>query len=243
MATRPGPCGGGGAGERREGESRSAGVRPPVDSGILDGVDERLSALRVADVDRASLRFLATVHALTGVHRLNRVLDGSRSETSAEHSWHLALSAVMLREHAGPTVTLPRVVEMLLIHDIVEVDTGDVPIYDEPGRVAIAEDEERAAARLFSLLLEPDASFYLNLWREFETGESDDARFARALDRLQPILVHWAGGGIVWRERGVTVGDERKLLATIEESWPPLAPLAAAIIQNALESGMLASSP
>jgi putative hydrolase of HD superfamily len=216
MATRPGPCGGGGAGERREGESRSAGVRPPVDSGILDGVDERLSALRVADVDRASLRFLATVHAL---------------------------SAVMLREHAGPTVTLPRVVEMLLIHDIVEVDTGDVPIYDEPGRVAIAEDEERAAARLFSLLLEPDASFYLNLWREFETGESDDARFARALDRLQPILVHWAGGGIVWRERGVTVGDERKLLATIEESWPPLAPLAAAIIQNALESGMLASSP
>jgi putative hydrolases of HD superfamily len=208
----------------------------------MDGVDERLSALGVADADRARLAFLVTAHALTGVQRLNRVLDGSRSETSAEHSWHLALSAIMLREHAGPTVALERVVEMILVHDVIEVEVGDVPIYDEPGRLAIAELEDRAAERLFALLPEPDASSYLALWHEFESAQTDDARFARALDRLQPILVHWAGGGVVWRERGTTIGDERRLLAMIEGHWPPLTPLATAIVEDALARGMLVPS-
>jgi putative hydrolase of HD superfamily len=205
-------------------------------------VDERLSALRIADADRARLTFLVVAHALTDVRRLNRVLDGSRSETSAEHSWHLALSAVMLREHAGPTVALDRVVQMLLIHDVVEVDVGDIPVYDTAGRLAVAELEDRAADRLFALLPEPDASYYLALWREFESAETDDARFARALDRIQPILVHWAGAGAVWRERGTTVDDERQLLAVIEQHWPPLSPLAKAIIEDALERGMLVGS-
>jgi putative hydrolase of HD superfamily len=186
--------------------------------------------------------FLVTAHALTDVQRLNRVLDGSRSETSAEHSWHLALSAVMLSEHAGPTVALERVVEMLLVHDIVEVDVGDVPIYDTAERLAIAELEDQAADRLFGLLPEPQGSRYRDLWREFEEAETDDARFARALDRLQPILVHWAGGGTVWRERGTTVDDEHQLLAVIEQHWPPLLPLATAIIEDAVKRGMLVRS-
>jgi putative hydrolase of HD superfamily len=193
----------------------------------------------MAEADRARLTFLVTAHALTDVQRLNRVLDGSRSETSAEHSWHLALSAVVLSEHAGPTVALARVVEMLLVHDIVEVDVGDVPVYDTAERLAIAELEERAADRLFALLPEPEGSYYRDLWREFEDAETDDARFARALDRLQPILVHWAGGGIVWRERGTTLDDERQLLAVIEQHWPPLTPLATALIEDAVERGML----
>lgn len=207
-----------------------------------DGVDDRLSALGITDADRARLAFLVIAHALTGVERLNRVLDGSRSETSAEHSWHLALSALMLKEYAGPSVALERVVEMILVHDLVEVDVGDVPVYDEPARLAVAEAEERAAVRLFALLPEPDASHYLALWREFEGAQTDDARFARALDRLQPILVHWAGGGAVWRERGTTLGEERRLLATIEQHWPKLAPLATAIIEDALSRGMLDQS-
>jgi putative hydrolases of HD superfamily len=156
-----------------------------------------------------------------------------------EHSWHLALSAVMLSEHAGPTVALDRVVEMLLIHDIVEVDVGDVPVYDAPRRLAIAEFEARAADRLFALLPEPQRSRYRGLWEEFESAETDDARFARALDRLQPILIHWAGNGVVWRERGTTVDDEQQLLAVIERHWPPLMPLASAIIEGAIERGML----
>jgi putative hydrolases of HD superfamily len=205
-------------------------------------MQERLNGLRMSEADRARLMFLVTAHALTDVQRLNRVLDGSRSETSAEHSWHLALSAVMLSEHAGSTVALERVVEMLLVHDIVEVDVGDVPIYDTAERLAIADLEEQAADRLFALLPEPEASYYRALWSEFEDAETEDARFARALDRLQPILVHWAGDGAVWRERGTTVDDERRLIAVIEEHWPPLAPIAKAIIEDAIERGMLVRS-
>jgi putative hydrolase of HD superfamily len=213
--------------------------RPRATLGHNGRVDDPLSALAVADADRARLAFLVTAHELTGVQRLNRVLDGSRPETSAEHSWHLALVAMMLSEHAGPTVALDRVVQMILVHDIVEVDVGDVPVYDEQGRLAIAELEERAAERLFALLPQPDASAYLALWREFEAAQSDDARFARALDRLQPILVHWAGGGAVWRERGTTTADEARLLAQIEGHWPRLLPLATAIVQDALARGMI----
>jgi putative hydrolase of HD superfamily len=99
--------------------------------------------------------------------------------------------------------------------------------------------EERAADRLFALLPEPDAAYFRALWSEFETAATDDSRFARAMDRLQPILVHWAGDGLVWRERGTTIDDERQLLAVIEQFWPPLSPLATAIIEDALERGML----
>jgi putative hydrolase of HD superfamily len=201
---------------------------------------DALSGLAVDEADRARLTFLVAAHALTGVERLNRVLDSSRPETSAEHSWHLALSAIMLREHAGPTVAIERVVEMVLVHDVVEVDVGDVPVYDIPGRLAIAEREERAAQRLFGLLPEPDASAYLALWQEFEAAETDDARFARALDRLQPILVHWAGGGTVWQTRQVTADDEARLLAVIERHWPPLLGLATALIDDALQRGLIA---
>jgi putative hydrolase of HD superfamily len=205
-------------------------------------MDELLNALSLAEPDRSRLSFLVIAHGLTAVERLNRVVDGSRAETSAEHSWHLALTAVVLQGYAGETVQLDRVLQMLLVHDIVEVDAGDVPIYDEPARTIIAEAEERAAHRLFGLLPEPDDSAYLALWHEFEAGQTDDARFARALDRLQPVIVHWAGGGAVWRERGITEHQERGILELIDQYWPPLMPFAVAIIEDAVARGMLVAS-
>jgi putative hydrolase of HD superfamily len=203
---------------------------------------DRLDALGLAEIDRRRLSFLVTAHGLTAVQRFNRLLDGSRGETSAEHSWHLALTAMVLKDYAGSTVQIDRVLQMLLVHDIVEVDAGDVPIYDEANRTAIAEAEEHAARRLFGLLPEPDASAHLALWREFEDAQTDDARFARALDRLQPVLVHWAGGGAVWRERRITEHQERRILDLIDQYWPPLAPLAAALIDDAVACGMLVAS-
>jgi putative hydrolase of HD superfamily len=148
----------------------------------------------------------------------------------------------VLQEYARPTVQIDRILQMLLVHDIVEVDAGDVPIYDEPDRIAIVDAEERAARRLFGLLPEPDASAHLALWREFEDAQTDDARFARALDRLQPILVHWAGGGTVWRERRITEHQERRILDLIYQYWPPLMSLAAALIDDAVARGMLVAS-
>jgi putative hydrolase of HD superfamily len=205
-------------------------------------MDDRVAALSLGETDRSRLSFLVSAHGLTSVQRLNRLLDGSRSETSAEHSWHLALTAIVLQEYGGPTVQIDRVIRMLLVHDIVEVDAGDVPIYDEADRTAIAEAEERAAHRLFALLPEPDASAHLALWREFEDAQTDDARFARALDRLQPILVHWAGGGGVWRERRITEQQERRILDLVDQYWPPLMPLAAALVDDAVACGMLVAS-
>jgi putative hydrolase of HD superfamily len=125
-------------------------------------MDDRLDALGLAEIDRHRLSFLVTAHGLTAVKRVNRLLDGSRGETSAEHSWHLALTAPVLQDYAGPTVQIERVLEMLLVHDIVEIDAGDVPIYDEAHRTAIAEAEEDAARRLFGLLRSPRRQ---RIWR------------------------------------------------------------------------------
>ncbi len=200
-----------------------------------------IGGLPLGDDDRRRLDFLVAAHALTGVQRLNRVLDGSRGETSAEHSWHLALTAVALAHHAAAEVRdrLDEVLQMLVVHDIVEVDTGDVPYYDTAARLAIVEAEERAAARLFGLLPAEEAQRLHALWHEFEAAETPVARFARALDRLQPILVHWAGGGAVWRERGATVAHELAVVADVEAFCPELGPLARALVDDATRAGML----
>jgi putative hydrolase of HD superfamily len=193
--------------------------------------------LALDDGDRARLSFLVAAHGLTGVERLNRLLDGSRGETSAEHSWHLALTALVLGEDAD--VDAERVVAMLLVHDLVEIEAGDVPIYDAAARAAVVADEERAAERLFSVLPGTTGAKLHELWREFETAKTPEARFARALDRLQPILVHWAGDGAAWAQRGITVAQERELADVVGSFWPALGPLAHALVDDAVRRGLL----
>jgi putative hydrolases of HD superfamily len=198
-----------------------------------------ISGLAIDDGVRARLAFLTRAHELTYVTRFNRLLDGSRGETSAEHSWHLALSAVILSDLAGGGVDLARVLPMLLIHDVVEVAVGDVPIYDVAEREAVAAGEDAAAEEIFGALPAPQGDELLALWREFEAGETDDARFARAVDRLQPVLVHAAGDGSAWASRPVTVEEEETIAATVRELWPPLADVVDAIIVDAVARGYL----
>jgi 5'-deoxynucleotidase YfbR-like HD superfamily hydrolase len=195
--------------------------------------------LAIPGTTRLQLDFLVTAHALTGVTRVNQLVDGSRAETSAEHSWHLALAAAVLAGEHAPEVDLGRVLTMLTIHDLVEVDAGDVPIYDEQARVDVVADEELAASRLFGMLPAGQSERFLALWHEFEAAESSDARFARAIDRLQPLLLHWAGDGTAWSQREVTVEQERRLMAVIGEFWPSLEPVCRALIDNAHSRGML----
>ena len=197
-------------------------------------------ALGLSEDDRRRLRFLVAAHGLTAVERVNRVLDGSRGETSAEHSWHLALTALVLAEATAADVDVLEVVAMLLVHDVVEVDAGDVPIYDEAARVEAEARERLAAERLFGLLPGGEAGRLQRLWEQFEAAATPEARFARAIDRLQPILVHWAGDGAAWAERGVTVAQERALCAVVADLWPPLGPIAEALIDDADRRGMLA---
>jgi len=132
------------------------------------------------------------------------LINQSRRENSAEHSWHLAMYALVLSEHASAPVDVLRVVKMLLIHDIVEIDAGDVPFHDPVARAGQAEREQLAAERIFSLLPDAQAGEFRSLWLEFEAGESDDARFAKSLDRFQPLLHNAATGGGSWVECQVT---------------------------------------
>ena len=158
---------------------------------------------------------------LKSVTRATRLADGSRHENSAEHSWHLTLFALTLAPHAPEGVSIDRVLRMLVLHDIVEVDAGDVPLYgDTSGQ---AEAERAAADRLFGLLPVAEGAAFRALWDEFEADETPDARFAKALDRFQPPNLNLVNGGGSWNEYGVAEAQVRARVGTrIERGAPAL---------------------
>lgn len=156
-----------------------------------------------SDLQR-QLAFLREIDRLKTVIRKSPLIDQSRRENSAEHSWHLAMYALVLAEHAAAPVDVLRVVKMLLIHDIVEIDAGDVPFHVPSTHAGQAEREQLAAERIFALLPDAQATEFRSLWFEFEAGESDDARFAKALDRFQPMVHNAATAGGTWVEFEVT---------------------------------------
>ena len=156
----------------------------------------------------AQFAFLNEADRLKSVLRATTLCDGSRRENSGEHSWHLALYAMVLADQAAPGVDINRVIKMLLVHDLVEIDVGDVPIHSANGAAhASAETvaaESRAATRIFGLL-PPDQRDHLRaLWDEFEAALSPDAIFAKSLDRVQPVMANLQSGGGTWIEYNVT---------------------------------------
>jgi putative hydrolase of HD superfamily len=155
----------------------------------------------------AQLAFLLEADRLKSVLRATPLADGSRRENSGEHSWHLALFALVLADHAAPGVRLDRVLAMLLLHDLVEIDAGDVPIHAAGDPVARAAVEAAAADRIFGLLPPDQTTAFRALWDEFEAGVTADAIHARSLDRLQPVLLNHAAGGGSWRDYAVTLGQ------------------------------------
>ena len=135
---------------------------------------------------------------------MTKILGGSRRENTAEHSWHLAMFALVLAEHADEPFDLARAITMLLVHDLVEIDAGDTFAYDDAGYETKVAREEAAADRLFGLLPEAQGAQLRALWDDFEAGESPEARFANAVDRLQPLLLNHANQGGPWREHGIS---------------------------------------
>lgn len=160
------------------------------------------------------LDFLRVVDALKRVDRMTRLIQRSgeisRQENSAEHTWHLALMAMMLVEHANEPVDLARVLQMILVHDIVEIDAGDTFVYDAAAMVGKAEREEAAANRIFGLLPDDQKNELLELWHEFEARETPEAKYASALDRLAGMLPNAANNGGTWNEHRVTVEQVTK---------------------------------
>jgi putative hydrolase of HD superfamily len=183
------------------------------------------------------IQFILEIDKLKSVYRRTYLINGERRENSAEHSWHLALLALVLAEHANEPLDVARVVKMVLIHDIVEVDAGDTYIYDAQGDKV--ERERLAAIRLFGLLPADQAEEFRNLWEEFESGASPEARFAAALDRFIPQLHNFHTGGRSWQEHGITA--ERVLTRNVEISegsvvlwqWTQM------LIGNAVTKGIL----
>lgn len=152
----------------------------------------------------SQIRFALEIDKLTGVLRQTLLLDRSRQENSAEHSWHVALMALLLKEYADPGVEISRVIMMLLVHDLVEIDAGDTYCYDVKANASKADRERCAADRIFGILPPDQGSAFRALWEEFEAGESADARFANAMDRLQPMLHNYHTEGLQWRKHGVS---------------------------------------
>ncbi|CAD6515524.1 HD domain-containing protein [Paraburkholderia metrosideri] len=151
------------------------------------------------------LAFLVELDRLKSIVRQSPLINQSRKENSAEHSWHLSMFALVLATHAKDAVNPLHVVKLLLVHDIVEIDAGDHPIHATGGPdTQIAEAEQRAAERIFGLLPEQQGREMLELWREFEDAQTPEAVFAKALDRLQPLLINTLANGGTWTENGVT---------------------------------------
>lgn len=181
------------------------------------------------DTDRlaAQFAFLNEADRLKSVLRATTLCDGSRRENSGEHSWHLALYALVLADQAGPGVNIDRVIRMLLIHDLVEIDVGDVPIHSANGQAHASLEtqaaEQRAADRIFGLLPRDQAAIFRALWDEFEAAETADAVFAKSLDRVQPVMANLQSGGGTWLTYNVTLPElETRVGAKVARGAPGL---------------------
>ncbi len=188
------------------------------------------------------LGFLREADRLKGVLRQSSILDGSRKENSAEHSWHLALMAQVLGGYAPPGTDLGRVTAMLLIHDLVEIDAGDLFVYADAAAQARQEAAEQAAAsRIFTLLPPGQGEELRALWDEFEERRTPEARFARALDRLQPMLANYYLGGGTWQDHGIRAGQVLDKVALIEDGSPALGDFARELVGSAVRQGFLSA--
>lgn len=185
------------------------------------------------------LQFILEIDRLKQVLRQTLLIDGSRRENSAEHSWHLAMMAILMAEYAPHPVNLLRVLKMVLIHDIIEIDAGDTFCYDTVGLQDKAEREAQAAKRLFGLLPADQAEELRSLWAEFETQASPDAQFATALDRLQPILHNYQTQGGTWRLHQIHQDQVKQRMAPVATGAPDLWSLVEQIIEKSVAAGYL----
>lgn len=149
------------------------------------------------------MAFIMELDKIKKITRQTYLSDGSRKENDAEHSWHLALMAVLLKEYANEEVDLAKVIPMVLLHDLVEIDAGDTYAYDQAGLATQRARETKAADRIFGMLPEDQGTKFRNLWEEFEEYETAEAKFAHVLDNCQPLLLNDASGGKSWKEHTV----------------------------------------
>ena len=186
------------------------------------------------------IQFIIEIDKLKNILRQTLLTDESRRENSAEHSWHLAMMAILLTEYAPSTdVDLLRVIKMLLIHDLVEIDAGDTFCYDLPANQNKALREVQAANRLFGMLPEKQGIELQELWQEFETQQTTEAQFAAALDRLQPLLHNQQTRGGTWHLHGISRQQVLQRRSPVKDGGPALWQLVEQAIEDAVAAGYL----
>jgi len=193
-------------------------------------MDERL---------KKQLDFILEADKVKNIMRQTYLADGKRKENDAEHSWHLALMAVLLKEYAPEEVDLSKVIPMVLIHDLVEIDAGDTYAYDAVGGATQHTREEAAAQRIYGLLPEDQGKWLYDLWEEFEAYKTPEAKYAHLLDNFQPLLLNDASGGKSWEEHGVHRSQVYKRNERIPETSEIIWEQMKEIIQKHIEQGHL----
>ncbi|MFS0870299.1 HD domain-containing protein [Paenibacillus xylanilyticus] len=188
------------------------------------------------------IQFLVEIDKLKTIERRTRIIHGERRENDAEHSWHLAMMALVLQSHASKDVDILKVIKMLLVHDLVEIDAGDTFAYDTVGYEDKYDREIKAAHRLFGMLPEAQAEELLNLWLEFEAKETDEAQFASSLDRLQPLIHNYQNEGDTWQKYNITseqvLNRNREIATASDTLWT----YAQQLIQHSVDQGILTKS-
>lgn len=186
------------------------------------------------------IEFIIEIDKLKQIYRQNVLIGTKRNENDAEHSWHLAMMAMLLSEYAeDKNLDLLHVIKMLIIHDLVEIDAGDTFCYDEKAKEDKAQREEKAAERLFNVLPCDQAEEIMALWKEFEEKETAEAKFAACMDRLQPLILNYNTQGHTWQKPGVTSQKVLKRNEPLKETTPDLWEYAKEIIEDSVQKGIL----
>jgi putative hydrolase of HD superfamily len=189
---------------------------------------------------RQQIEFILEVDKLKNVLRKTILMDRSRRENSAEHSWHIALTVLILSEYAKDSdVDLFRVMKILLVHDLIEIDAGDTYCYDDQGRKDQARREKKAADRIFNLLPADQARSLRELWDEFEERKTPESKFANALDRLQPFLHNYCTEGQIWQENNIKSAQVKSRMHPVDDGSPVLWNYVRFLIDDGVKKGFL----
>lgn len=185
------------------------------------------------------LDFIKEIDKIKYIQRKTKLFNSNRNENDAEHSWHLAMMVIVLANHSNEAVDVLKVIKMVLIHDIVEIDAGDTFIYDTNKNHSNTEKERVAANRIFGLLPNKQSEELIAIWEEFEAGETNEAKFARAMDRLEPLLQNVSNNGGTWKEFGVGYSKVYEKKQVIAEGSKTIWDFAEKLIDESVDKGIL----
>ena len=185
------------------------------------------------------IEFIKEIDKLKYIFRKTKLINSDRLENDAEHSWHLAMMAIILAEHSNEPIDVAKVMKMVLIHDIVEIDSGDVFAYDTVKSHNNFDEELKAARRIFGILPAEQTEEFINIWREFEEMKTPESKFARALDRLEPLLQNSSNNGGTWREFDVKYDKVIEKKQVIKDGSEEIWKFAKQLIDESVEKGIL----